>query len=85
MPNKLAHPAMKFATLIINIFLLKCWSAFSQEDNAGFVWVKILVSYECRFTSRWTKERHPIDYLTNKAHWSTPMLVSHDSKYTALS
>ena len=37
-------------------------------------------TYSCKFTNRWSGARHPVMYPSD-AHWSWPMLVSHNENY----
>jgi len=59
-------------TEYVNLF-----SAASDIDSSS----SGSVSYDCIFTNLWTKSRHPSDY-PNDAHWSPPVVVSHNSEYT---
>jgi hypothetical protein len=41
------------------------------------------VTYECVLTNNWSGANHPFDYarVSNSAHWSSPVLASHNSLY----
>ena len=37
--------------------------------------------YSCMFINSWSGARHPNDYPGDQAHWSSPIIFSHDSSY----
>jgi Spondin_N len=37
--------------------------------------------YSCSMTNLWTSERHPALYPTGPAHWTRPLLTSHNSNF----
>jgi hypothetical protein len=41
------------------------------------------VTYACLLTNNWSGANHPFDYarISDSAHWSKPVLASHNSKY----
>jgi len=55
---------------------VKLFSVASDQDSSSGS-----ASYDCIFTNLWTKSRHPSNY-PNDAHWSPPVVVSHDLGYS---
>lgn len=39
-------------------------------------------TYSCVFTNMWNSIRHPIQYPSNTAHWSAPVLAAHSANYS---
>lgn len=39
------------------------------------------VLYSCMLTNNWTMKNHPVDYPEGSAHWSPPVLVTHNNNY----
>jgi hypothetical protein len=39
------------------------------------------VLYSCVLTNNWTMENHPVDYPSGSAHWSPPVMVTHNKNY----
>jgi hypothetical protein len=40
-----------------------------------------MAMYSCVFTNQWTAANHPILYPTGMAHWSPPVVATHDMTY----
>ena len=40
-----------------------------------------MAMYSCEFTNLWTAARHPNLYPAGNAHWSPPVVASHDMTY----
>ena len=40
------------------------------------------VEYTCTLVNLWTEARHPAQYPTANAHWSSPVAVGHSNAYT---
>jgi len=85
---------MKYS-LVINLFLAQCLSVYALDQNipvsdeyqrrvqevVSNLPVGVPVSYECDFINRWTSSRHP-NQFPGSGHWSTPLMASHNKRYT---
>jgi len=40
------------------------------------------VCYSCSIVNNWSGSNHPVDYPSDNAHWSPPVLVAHSSEYS---
>ena len=40
------------------------------------------VTYSCTFKNNWSAENHPVGYPGDMAHWSPPVVVSHNDRYS---